>query len=67
MEEDTKILISLIRKVMPQLIANEIMGVQLMTGPTSQLFKMRGNYVETLPTQDIEYNDSAEGPLFDEE
>ena len=38
------ILISLIRRSMPQLIAYDIAGVQPMTGPTGLIFAMRTNY-----------------------
>lgn len=34
------ILIPLIRKMMPQILANDIVGVQPMTGNTGQVFKM---------------------------
>ena len=38
------VLISLIRRTMPQLIAYDIAGVQPMTGPTGLIFAMRTNY-----------------------
>ena len=38
------VLISLIRRSMPQLIAYDIAGVQPMTGPTGLIFAMRSNY-----------------------
>ena len=38
------VLISLIRRSMPQLIAYDICGVQPMTGPTGLIFAMRTNY-----------------------
>jgi len=38
------VLISLIRRSMPQLIAYDIAGVQPMTGPTGLIFAMRTNY-----------------------
>ena len=44
------VLISLIRRSMPQLIAYDIAGVQPMTGPTGLIFAMRSNYgTETNP------------------
>ena len=41
------VLISLIRRSMPKLIAYDIAGVQPMTGPTGLIFAMRTNYNET--------------------
>ena len=38
------ILLPMIRKVFPGLIANDIVNVQPMTGPTSQIFTMRTIY-----------------------
>ncbi len=40
------ILISLVRRAMPQLIAYDIVGVQPMTGPTGLIFAMKSQYVE---------------------
>ncbi len=37
-------LISIIRKMMPQIIAQEILGVQPMTGPTGLIFTMKHAY-----------------------
>jgi hypothetical protein len=41
------ILISLIRRAMPNLIAYDICGVQPMTGPTGLIFAMRANYANS--------------------
>ena len=41
------ILISMVRRAMPNLIAYDVCGVQPMTGPTGLIFAMRPNYVET--------------------
>jgi hypothetical protein len=41
------VLISLVRRAMPNLIAYDIMGVQPMTGPTGLVFAMRSNYANT--------------------
>ncbi|CAB5221122.1 major capsid protein [uncultured Caudovirales phage] len=41
------ILISLIRRAMPNLIAYDICGVQPMTGPTGLIFTMRSNYANS--------------------
>jgi hypothetical protein len=40
------ILISLVRRAMPNLIAYDICGVQPMTGPTGLIFAMRANYTQ---------------------
>ena len=41
------ILISLIRRAMPNLIAYDICGVQPMTGPTGLIFAMRSQYANS--------------------
>src|SRR5210317_669359 len=41
------VLISLVRRSMPNLIAYDIAGVQPMTGPTGLIFAMRSNYVDS--------------------
>ena len=38
------VLISLVRRAMPNLVAYDIVGVQPMTGPTGLIFAMRANY-----------------------
>ena len=38
------VLLPLIRKVIPNMIANQIIGVQPMTGPTGQIHTMRTSY-----------------------
>jgi hypothetical protein len=50
------ILISLVRRAMPNLIAYDICGVQPMTGPTGLIFAMRSRYT----------NQSGTESLFDE-
>ena len=40
------VLISLVRRAMPNLVAYDICGVQPMTGPTGLIFAMRSNYVD---------------------
>jgi hypothetical protein len=50
------ILISLIRRAMPKLIAYDIAGVQPMNGPTGLIFAMRSRYV----------NQSGQEAFFDE-
>ena len=41
------ILISLVRRAMPNLVAYDICGVQPMTGPTGLIFAMKARYVDT--------------------
>ena len=53
------VLISLVRRSMPNLIAYDICGVQPMTGPTGLIFAMKSNYVKADTTR----GDEA---LFDE-
>jgi hypothetical protein len=45
------ILISLVRRTMPNLIAYDIAGVQPMTGPTGLIFAMRSRYVNQSGTE----------------
>lgn len=42
-----KVMLPLIRRVMPSVIANEIMGVQPMTGPVGQIHTLRTRYADT--------------------
>jgi len=42
-----KVILPVIRRVMPTVIANEILGVQPMTGPVGQIHTMRVRYAET--------------------
>jgi hypothetical protein len=44
------ILISLVRRAMPNLMAYDIMGVQPMTGPNGLIFAMRSKYVDPANT-----------------
>jgi hypothetical protein len=41
------VLISMVRRAMPQLIAYDICGVQAMTGPTGLVFSMKSSYANT--------------------
>ena len=45
------ILISLVRRALPNLIAYDICGVQPMTGPTGLIFAMRSRYANGTNTQ----------------
>jgi hypothetical protein len=42
-----KVMLPLIRRVMPSVIANEILGVQPMTGPVGQIHTLRVRYANT--------------------
>lgn len=50
------ILISLVRRAMPNLMAYDICGVQEMTGPTGLIFAMRARYTNTSHTETF-YNE----------
>ena len=53
------ILISMVRRAMPNLIAYDICGVQAMTGPTGLIFAMRPKYVQgTALGADAFYNEA---------
>jgi hypothetical protein len=45
------VLISLVRRAMPQLIAYDVCGVQPMTGPTGLIFAMKSRYVSQTGTE----------------
>jgi hypothetical protein len=53
------ILISLIRRAMPNLIAYDICGVQPMTGPTGLIFAMRSQYANTSGKQGETFYDEV--------
>lgn len=44
-----KVILPIIRRVLPTVIANEIVAVQPMTGPVGQINTMRFSYAETVP------------------
>jgi hypothetical protein len=50
------VLISLVRRAMPNLIAYDICGVQPMTGPTGLIFAMRARYTDQTGTETF-YNE----------
>lgn len=53
------VLITLVRRAMPNLIAYDIAGVQPMTGPTGLIFAMRSNYANTsAATGEAFYNEA---------
>jgi len=45
-----KVILPVIRRVMPTVIANEIIGVQPMTGPVAQIHTLRVRYGDTVPS-----------------
>ena len=44
-----KVILPVIRRVMPTVIANELIGVQPMTGPVAQIHTLRVRYADTVP------------------
>jgi len=54
------VLISLVRRAMPNLIAYDICGVQPMTGPTGLIFAMRSRYATQAGTEAF-YNEANTG------
>lgn len=44
-----KVIMPVLRRVMPTVIANEIIGVQPMTGPVAQIHTLRVRYADTVP------------------
>lgn len=54
------ILISLLRRAAPKLIAYDILGVQPMTGPTGQIFALRSRYTNQSGTEAF-YNEANTG------
>ena len=54
------VLISLVRRSMPNLMAYDICGVQPMTGPTGLIFSMRANYTDTSGAEAF-YNEANTG------
>ena len=45
-----KVILPVLRRVMPTVIANELIGVQPMTGPVAQIHTLRVRYADTVPT-----------------
>lgn len=45
-----RVILPVIRRVMPTVIANEIIGVQPMTSPVAQIHTLRVRYADTVPT-----------------
>lgn len=55
------VLIGMIRRVMPNLMAYDIMGVQPMTGPTGTIFSLRGWYGGQNGDTELFYNEANTG------
>ena len=55
-----RVILPVIRRVMPTVIANEIVGVQPMTGPVGQIHTLRVRYAETLDATGTD-NDTTAG------
>ena len=60
------VLISLVRRAMPNLVAYDIMGVQPMTGPTGLIFAMRSRYASQTGTETF-YNEVNTGFSMDKD
>ena len=56
-----KVILPVIRRVMPTVIANEIVGVQPMTGPVGQIHTLRVRYSDTL--DDVTAGEEALSPF----
>ena len=52
------VLISLVRRAMPNLVAYDIAGVQPMTGPTGLIFAMRSKYEDTATKPEAFYGEA---------
>lgn len=56
-----RVILPVIRRVMPTVIANEIVGVQPMTGPVSQIHTLRVRYADTF--DDVTAGEEALSPF----
>jgi len=56
-----RVILPVIRRVMPTVIANEIVGVQPMTGPVAQIHTLRVRYAETMNDTSGYNTDTAAG------
>lgn len=55
------IIIPMIRKTLPSMIANDIVGVQPITGPTGSIFTMRSRYGTKSVHRSWSYDDWLDG------
>ena len=58
-----RVILPVIRRVMPTVIANEIIGVQPMTGPVGQIHTLRVRYADTSAGDGIVAGDEALSPF----
>ena len=58
-----RVILPVIRRVMPTVIANEIVGVQPMTGPVGQIHTLRIRYADTSGGDGITAGDEALSPF----
>lgn len=58
-----KVILPVIRRVMPTVIANEIIGVQPMQGPVAQIHTLRIRYADSIPAQNIYSGTEALSPF----
>lgn len=58
-----KVILPIIRRVLPNVIANEIVGVQPMPGPIAQIMTMRYVYGNTVPGAGVIAGEEAMAPL----
>jgi len=61
-----RVILPVIRRVMPTVIANEIVGVQPMTGPVGQIHTLRVRYSESMSTSggtDVTAGEEALSPF----
>ncbi len=62
-----RVILPVIRRVMPTVIANELVGVQPMTGPVGQIHTLRVRYAETqnatINSDDVTVGDEALSPF----
>jgi len=58
-----RVILPVIRRVMPTVIANEIVGVQPMTGPVGQIHTLRVRYSDTMTNGDVTAGEEALSPF----
>jgi hypothetical protein len=58
-----RVILPVIRRVMPTVIANEIIGVQPMTGPVAQIHTLRVRYADTSAGDNVIAGDEALSPF----
>jgi hypothetical protein len=58
-----RVILPVIRRVMPTVIANEIVGVQPMTGPVAQIHTLRVRYADASSSEGVLAGDEALSPF----